>query len=107
MKVNYNDIKPVLYEASANQFKNGFNLCRGHSVFRMNIETQEIEKVDSKNNKVEYTFGYIYIPALNINNAVKKPDNIIRLTANRIAKERENAASFALQGDGKNTQVET
>jgi hypothetical protein len=104
MQLNITDKhKEVLYEQSLTQYRNiaRVKVANGHQIFKMSIETLlvnladytvEVVKEDNKEYKkikIEFVFGYIYIPALNLKNAVRKANMILYTIDNMIKKNME------------------
>lgn len=132
MKIDINILpehKEILHEMNLNQYKNinRVKINRGHILFEFNFEDKTLKPADvtietKKNEKeIEYkqyhtkfNLNCIYIPALNLKNAVKKLNNTliyVYITANTrkreaIANPEQSASSF-LQGDKEDTEIKT
>jgi len=83
--------KEILYGQSIVQYRNisRIKVANGHQIFKMNIDTLsiglanykvEVVKEDEKEYRkfsIEFESGQIYIPALNLKNAIRKANKIL------------------------------
>jgi hypothetical protein len=99
-------VKEILLTMSLNQYKTGIKyIHKGHSVYSLNINTGDID--GPLINGFKYIFGFIYMPALNIQNAEKRFDKVLKYAENMV-KELTKATPLSSLGAGKdNTQLNT
>lgn len=108
----------ILFRMGINQFKNLHNLRinNGHSIFKMNVDSLAVTLTDVEevkvtnpntgktgtNLKIKHEPGYIYIPALNIKNAIKKFNKIVAYASYLTTIQKDDADQshlLSLKGD--------
>ena len=77
------EVKEVLFGMSLNQHKNGIrHIYKGHSIYKLNINTGDID--GPLQGEFKYEYGSIYMPALNIQNAEKRFSKVLKYAENLV-----------------------
>jgi hypothetical protein len=117
--------REILYQFSLNQSSNKTNIrvYFGQKIFKFGIDDETVEdskakidininpknKAKSLNVHIPYEPGFIYVPAINLNNAYKKFYKIIilaeRIARVEIERERNSPASSLLKGEEKDSNI--